>query len=955
MTAASISAGQMALVKTDRFSLQFSADGRPASLKTADGKELLNVADPGAGFAACGAGGMVIPLNRVRVEGQTLIASSDNATQQVHLAVKSGTGHIGLQIVRLIGFATTGDLALTLEMKFVDDSVRALPYDPLTRVTSEGKTLKVSWPHLWQRTIGDAPGGFSIYLCTSDAGEDDTLLHIWADQPLPHPAVEGAWTYDRAKQWLAAWQKRFGDRTPWPQFAVFYLEPTKPQDLYDGAKYAKAAGVSAVYLMPWSWRGEYWPDHKTTAGINTDIFPAGEADLEEYSNHLAAMGLGLELHYVSGGIGFHNPRYVGTKPDRRLASWGGGKLAAAVSARDRTLKFRPAAGVEAPFVLSDKVNWGAFDYRPPALPHWMGCNIVRIEDELVQVGSFEDTDKEVWTLKDCRRGFGSTTAAAHGAGADSAGLVVAYGQNLVPENNSTLLSEIAADYAGLLNRCRITQAILDGIEIHNFFGAGHDEKFAAEVYSRLDHPTVCHTSSGRAPRAWLEYRFNSTRKLQGPSRGGHADIILDQPSRPASSILDAHHQLSAAAARGTHAFGIRSSDRGPTVEALKTHGRTDAIIQAVNDWRAVSYLLTDVQREKFTAAPSTSNHFDPGWAQGDQVYVPRRTAGGWKIVPLKVLTRKSGDVKWFHGQEHGAVGPRQYIKPGEKLSLENPFKAQAAQFVIRVLYAHDYDSDKNLSLQPTITEITNPSDTLIRSKGAGLELTLDNQRAVDRWEVSQLPAFHRPVDMLHRRAIGMYVTGDAGGATLLLHALPTGGHGRDWVVKLDFKGRRYVESPSGEAAWANADWGWRYACAKTFDYGRAHDFLLGYGHVPPLTKASALVEGIKALAEIPAMLENPVIHTGAGTLTIKGRIASGQYLEYTGAATAALFDANWNKLAELPVEARQYVMPSGVSDVWVASAAKTPQPWLEVQFMAEGAAILVPDKSKLSSPRVVRR
>jgi hypothetical protein len=49
------------------------------------------------------------------------------------------------------------------------------------------------------------------------------------------------------------------------------------------------------------------------------------------------------------------------------------------------------------------------------------------------------------------------------------------------------------------------------------------------------------------------------------------------------------------------------------------------------------------------------------------------------------MLRREGDVPWKVGQEFGPVGPRQIFQPGQTFELDNPYKPQPAQFVIRVL------------------------------------------------------------------------------------------------------------------------------------------------------------------------------------------------------------------------------------------------------------------------------
>jgi hypothetical protein len=82
-----------------------------------------------------------------------------------------------------------------------------------------------------------------------------------------------------------------------------------------------------------------------------------------------------------------------------------------------------------------------------------------------------------------------------------------------------------------------------------------------------------------------------------------------------------------------------------------------------------------------------------------------------------------------------------------------------------------------------------------------------------------------------------------------------------------------VEIPNGEVAWSSAAWGWRMS-TKHVNYASQRQFRLGFGYLPPQTKAAVLVEGLTALAEIPARLENPVT-PGSRSSSLRGTRACG--------------------------------------------------------------------------------
>ena len=106
----------------------------------------------------------------------------------------------------------------------------------------------------------------------------------------------------------------------------------------------------------------------------------------------------------------------------------------------------------------------------------------------------------------------------------------------------------------------------------------------------------------------------------------------------------------------------------------------------------------------------------------------------------------------------------------------------------------------------------------------------------------------------------------------------------------------------------------------------------------------------EALKELPAELADPVIAVGRGRLAVKGAVSTGQYLAYEGGDEAGVFDANWRPVKRLPVAATDYIMPSGESDVSVASSAR-PAPWLEVQFITRGEPMAVPRRAREEATR----
>jgi hypothetical protein len=122
-------------------------------------------------------------------------------------------------------------------------------------------------------------GGFAVYAKQDDADEDETLLRIWVEEKLPHPKVDGQWTVERARQWIAEWQRMFADRSQ------MILEGESIEELRAGIPFAEKAQIKEIYLFTQTWRTDnFWPGSNGNVHINRKIFPNGEDDLRSPSS-----------------------------------------------------------------------------------------------------------------------------------------------------------------------------------------------------------------------------------------------------------------------------------------------------------------------------------------------------------------------------------------------------------------------------------------------------------------------------------------------------------------------------------------------------------------------------------------------------------------------------------------------------------------------------------------------
>ena len=948
--------------------IRFAADGAVASFRQmAGGPNLINAAQPGRGFVIRTFTGATIDesrLEKVELRGDTVMASHDGQPPRLTFQVTRRGRYLALKLARVEGLPTVSLASLQFELNCTGTEVKVLSLDYMTRVQQQGGAIRVQFNYLWHRKTGDPLGGFAIYVAAGDDEEDDALADIWSHEDLPHPVFQEPWTKERVRRWIDDYYEQFKDMT------TMILAAKSEAELYALTAVAEKRGIKMIYLHTDTWRGEYWPLEHSHVHVNQQVFPRGRADLKRYSEYLAQHGMHLALHYVCGGIGPKDPRRIAVHVDRNLASWGRGELAQPIDAGSREIRFRPAAGCEFPLVS------GIGNNSPGVVEHIWEPRFMRIDEEIVRVGELADLDQPVWILRNCQRGYGATAAAAHTGGAETVGLLAAYGQNFVPDDDSPLLEAMAREYADLANEIHLGQLEYDGYEIHSQYPWG-PQKFSDLVARRLDHAVVSNTSNGRPVASNLEMRFSKIRKI---NQFGYHTVNLSMQlddHRPATSILDAWFELSSLIAKGVRRFQVLKPEPmfGVSTEILATHGLSEELFGAFILWRQVLPWMSDGQlaamRQAFTPF---GNHM-----KGKDLFQVRRAADHYEVIPTRVMVRKEGDVPWLVGQEFGPVGPRQFGRPGQTFTLENPYREQPAAFVIRVLaepgenrggrgatptpratgaMVDSYRSGADAvgqsvagnataaaalpspqNLQPRAAEIRNQRFAQFTQDGDALWMVAENPRAEALRVEKDLPTWPKQFAMSAGRGLAMDLVGDGSGAVLLLQL---NGRGvRDYVVKIDFTGPRTVVIPTGETSWADGNWGWRFG-AKHFDYSRINTVSLGFGFIPPRTNPKLRIANLRTLADVPSKLVNPVIHTGSGQLMVHGEIPSGCYLRYDGGTAAIVYDRNWRKLAELKVTPKNYRMPSGYAPVRVEVADGAPRPWIELQTIVLGEPMIVP-------------
>ena len=239
-------------------------------------------------------------------------------------------------------------------------------------------------------------------------------------------------------------------------------------------------------------------------------------------------------------------------------------------------------------------------------------------------------------------------------------------------------------------------------------------------------------------------------------------------------------------------------------------------------------------------------------------------------------------------------------------------------------------------MQPKAAQMTEVGNYTFTDVGPALEVSLDNSNKEEIFQQKDFPTFAFKGDPTKARGVALTVTGDGSGAFLVVQVGPN----KDYVVPIDFTGRKDIFIPIGEASRSAARWGMRYF-TKFHGYGPIGAVSIGFGRVMANTQPKVLIENLRMVGENPSSVKNLTVHAGNGTLTVQGEVKTDQYLWYQGGDSVGVYDLNWHLLQTLPVVRQNYEVDKGFNEFWIDGECATPAPWFDAQFITKGDVIKI--------------
>ena len=858
--------------QTDLLSYEIGADGRNKAMRNRrTGKNYL--ARPSA-FLTVVKDGRRIESTGIIPDGENLRVKFGDSGIETTVRVRSLPQYLTFELAALsdpsIAYVELANLPLTLT-KYVsgmlascrDDEYAAavIPLNMETHSASKEGTLIAEADH----RVRLAGTKFAVLGCPT-AELLDRVERIELENGLPHPTLGGVWARRSPEQMRS--------------YLFVDLSEATADAMID---YAKAGGFGYIVVYDGVWNASHgtYPVHRKN-------FPAGPDSLKAVSRKIHAAGLKFGMHNLDMIVDksdalVHPVPAAGFMmyPDRRRT------LAAGINA---AVAFVPTT--TSPAGLLAKADKSRFHGRD-----------LRIGDEIITYDDLQLAPPYGFT--GCTRGAHGTAAAAHPAGAaiENFSEFIDFYR---PDVKSELYDRVARAAAASLDEYGFDYIYPDGtgenlgfwpdepvwyaynIVISKLFGYtkrevlwGHApiNDYSWHIFSRGNTTDFVQTGVMRHfDRVSVAGAKNSMVELQPFEFGwfGYFNNALDVvATRP----REMEYAWSKALAYGA-AMSLETNKK-----ALDANGRTREIFSTIRKWE-------ELKLHGAVPARLRERLKSPGVEFG---------LDGAGIVPVSYSPEKYVTAKetWTYHNPHRAQPPRVTVDAMSALAQHG----DAANVVLL-----DPSGKLNLSTSgagplgeparqtPGVVFALKPSATDFRVSAANQGL------AAEGWGCAEIILDGGPKDLSRHRALGVWVQGDGSGAYLHFVLEDSGRWSvRDYYVRLDFKGRRYIEIPES-AKGEIYDFAFPYSnywAIRNINFRaitRLYVFLTG---LKPGQAVNAGFGRVEALEERRMPLENLTLGINGESVTFPARLETGWYLEFTGQGKARVFDANGFTMAEV--------------------------------------------------------
>ena len=741
---------------------------------------------------------------------------------------------------------------------------------------------------------------------------------------VPHSDVGGGWALGAE-----------GNRSS------YYMMSRPTEDTMDDWIDAAVRCGSTTLHFDW-----WWEPHKTEGHypVWTNRFPRGLSGLRDACFKAHAAGLNADMHTLSGCIGFDDS-WVTPHASSNLMWQYRYTLARPLGLDDDTVYVRERPGDGHDFELLYSSNG----------------NVLRIGTELVQYTGLSRTEPYAFT--GVKRGAFNTEKTPHSAG-EVTDYVRQHYLSFFAEPESPLADELASCLANVYSSCGFDQVYLDGAEGVGFKFEAKTDLLLRKLFSAFaakGHAPLWEDSQWTTHAWWFHSRIGSWDYSHFALRtftDRHLDVLLPQ-SRLANYLepslgwwalrsgfaWDAGNDFVRCIYLDEHEYFIGKTAAADAAISIR-HGWTDIAKKPfpLHEMRAMT-LIGWYERLRLARA-FTPDALRALAEKGRDFRLRQDGAGAWTLTPVsfhehRVSGRECAD--WtFSGEKPGPAELRVAALYGV---AEYGSKEGVAAICADDLPAMKKSAADGVKLECRAVE---------GDKGRAILMSAVNadRPARGAWASAAMEFDYPYTNRVFKGcgAFGMWVKGDGSGAVLNVQVgrpRPDGGGINEHIVKIDFRGWRYISfaltreadmDKSCEYEWPYLKPGPAYSLferglAKAERIGKLALWLNG---VPKGGRADVEIAEVRALPARPLALEGLAVEINGARHALPFALKGGEFAE--------LADGFWTRysMEAEPLERRAAsgrlpTVAAGENRVrLVGKAADGSMPRAEVTVMAVG-------------------
>ncbi len=553
--------------------------------------------------------------------------------------------------------------------------------------------------------------------------------------------------------------------------------------------------------------------------------------------------------------------------------------------------------------------------------------VLHIGDELVTFGGV--SRQPPWRFTGVKRGALGTKVAAHEAGAKARHLKECFGL-FVPDAESSLFEEIAANHADVVNRCGFDGIYLDAIDGSSILRGNAEvwywaDKFVVEIQKRLKQP-VGMEMSAMGHHFW-QYRTR-WQAWDYPQRGHLRFIDLHADGVNGGLLLPLH--------LGWWSF---QSFNPPQIEPTYQDVIENLGARLVG-WNAGISLTAGIDRETLRNTPLFRRAVDilrtcedlRHTNSLDEAAKAKLREPGKQFTLLKDAAGKPRFVR--------AQSQSQTVTPGEPWTLEwqvtNSFAPQPVRLRIEALMSAAPLSDTNAVLLADLSQANAAPWKATSAAGVTFSLVPATSQsdlrclvlATNTGKVARNAAWVRfekqfspLLNLKERQGLGVEIEGDGSGALVAIRlesprAIAYGAIA-DRYLKLDFAGRRLVSLVETESTcWSDYVWndgkGLYNVYRETIDFGAVESVSVWLQNLPPGRETKCRLGPVRALPLRLGRVKNPKISLGGKTIEFPVELASGGWIECNGRDDCAAYGPRGESLGKVTPRGDWPLLDTGI-------------------------------------------